>query len=355
MQLNKSASVDSSFLKPLLLISPFFLWGTAMVAMKGVIPHTTPFFLAGMRLLPAGILVLIAAAFMDKPQPKGWKAWLWITLFALVDGALFQGFLAAGLQRTGAGLGSVMIDSQPLAVALLCSWLFAEKIGLYGWLGLAMGVMGISLIGLPDELIFSIFSSTAESTFTISQSFFQSGEFLMLLAALSMAVGTVMIRFVTRHVDAVTATGWHMILGGLPLWGISATTESQQWQNLIGSDWVALGYAAIFGSAIAYGMFFYFASSGNLTSLSSLTFLTPIFALIFGNILLNEVLSGLQWAGVTITIISIYLINQRDVLGNQNNLENSSEITTQLTLEKSDNKLTPLKIPVKESEPEILQ
>ena len=308
-----------------------------------------------MRILPAGILVLIAAAFMGKPQPKGWKAWLWIALFGLVDGALFQGFLAEGLVRTGAGLGSVMIDSQPLAVALMSSWLFAEKIGLYGYLGLAIGVTGISLIGLPDELIFSIFSNTAESTFTISQSFFQSGEFLMLLAALSMAVGTVMIRFVTRHVDAVTATGWHMILGGLPLWGISATTESQQWQNLIASDWVALGYAAIFGSAIAYGMFFYFASSGNLTSLSSLTFLTPIFALIFGNILLNEVLSTLQWVGVTITIISIYLINQRETLGRKNNKENLPQITTQPASLTSDNKLSPLKIAVKESEPEIFQ
>jgi drug/metabolite transporter (DMT)-like permease len=258
------------------------------------------------------------------------------------------------LVRTGAGLGSVMIDSQPLAVALLCSWLFAEKIGLYGWLGLAIGVTGISLIGLPDELIFSIFSHTAESTFTISQSFFQSGEFLMLLAALSMAVGTVMIRFVTRHADAVTATGWHMIIGGLPLWGISATTESQQWQNLVPSDWLALGYAAIFGSAIAYGVFFYFASSGNLTSLSSLTFLTPIFALIFGNILLNEVLTSLQWVGVTITIISIYLINQRDTLG-KNNQETLPEKTSQSGLEILDKKFKPLKIRVKDSEPEIFQ
>ncbi|MBE9214450.1 DMT family transporter [Plectonema cf. radiosum LEGE 06105] len=361
MQLNKSASVDSSLLKPLLLISPFFLWGTAMVAMKGVIPHTTPFFLAGMRILPAGILILIAAAIMGKPQPKGWKAWLWIALFGLVDGALFQGFLAAGLVRTGAGLGSVMIDSQPLAVALMCSWLFAERIGLYGYFGLILGILGISIIGLPDELILSIFSSNSDFVFPISQSFFQSGELLMLLAALSMAVGTVMIRFVIRHVDPITATGWHMILGGLPLWGISATTESQQIQNLIASDWLALGYATIFGSAIAYGMFFYFASSGNLTSLSSLTFLTPIFALIFGSILLNESLSALQWVGVAITLASIYLINQRDVLDKRNQLQPLHidgdilpQTTTQSTLEISQNKLNPLKIKVMESETEIL-
>ncbi|MBV6623747.1 MAG: EamA family transporter [Rivularia sp. (in: Bacteria)] len=354
MQPNKSAFLDSSVFKPLLLISPFFFWGTAMVAMKGVIPHTTPFFLAGMRILPAGILVLIAAAIMGKPQPQGWKAWLWIALFGLLDGALFQGFLAEGLVRTGAGLGSVMIDSQPLAVALLCSWLFAEKIGLYGWLGLAIGVTGISLIGLPDELIFSIFSHTAASSVIISQSFFQSGEFLMLLAALSMAVGTVMIRFVTRYADAVTATGWHMVFGGLPLWAISATTETQQLNNLAASDWIALGYAAVFGSAIAYGMFFYFASTGNLTSLSSLTFLTPVFALIFGSILLNEVLSVLQWVGVTITLVSIYLINQRQTLGKRNKKETLPEIRMQSASEESDNKLEPLKIPLKQSESQIL-
>ena len=68
-----------------------------------------------------------------------------------------------------------------------------------------------------------------------------------------------------------------------------------------------------FGSAnIAYGIFFYLASKGNLTSLSALTFLTPIFALLFGTILLSETLSSIQSLGVFLTVISIYLINQRD-------------------------------------------
>ncbi|MGF1987050.1 MAG: DMT family transporter [Nostoc sp. ZfuVER08] len=310
---------------PVFLIAPFFLWGTAMVAMKGVIPHTTPLFMAGVRLLPAGVLILIAAAFMGRPQPKTWTAWLWIALFGLIDGTLFQGFLAEGLVKTTAGLGSVMIDSQPLAVALLSLWLFQERIGFWGWLGLALGVTGISLIGLPDEWIFHLLDSGANVTISNWQNLFASGEWLMLLAALSMAVGTVLIRFVCRHADPVIATGWHMILGGLPLWGVSSVVESQQWQNLGLYDLAALGYATVFGSAIAYGLFFYFASSGSLTSLSSLTFLTPIFALLFGNLFLREVLSPLQWLGVFLTLISIYLINQRDTLAGQNNTANADE------------------------------
>ncbi len=337
---------------PLLLIAPFFLWGTAMVAMKGVIPHTTPLFMAGVRLVPAGVLVLMAAALMGRPQPKGWAAWLWITLFALVDAALFQGFLAEGLVRTDAGLGSVMIDSQPLAVALLSGWLFGEKIGMWGWLGLGLGVLGISLIGLPDEWIFRFLQPDAMTDLGNLQQIFQSGEWLMLLAALSMAVGTVLIRFVCRYTDPVTATGWHMILGGLPLFALSAGVESQQWVNLDSTEWMALGYATVFGSAIAYGLFFYFASSGSLTSLSSLTFLTPIFALLFGNLLLSEVLSPLQWIGVSLTLISIYLINQRDILANAQSISPVEETKAEpeRSLEPSTPELTPLALPLRESE-----
>lgn len=326
-----------------------------MVAMKGVIPHTTPLFMAGVRLIPAGMLILIAAAFMGKPQPRGWAAWLWIALFALVDGTLFQGFLAEGLVRTTAGLGSVMIDSQPLAVALLSLWLFQEHIGFWGWLGLGLGVTGISLIGLPDELILHFLDSGVNVTIGNWQDLFASGEWLMLLAALSMAVGTVLIRFVCRYADPVSATGWHMILGGLPLWGVSSVVESQQWENLGGYDLLALGYATVFGSAIAYGLFFYFASSGSLTSLSSLTFLTPVFALLFGNLFLSEVLSPLQWIGVFLTLISIYLINQRDTLGAQNDTVTVGEIANiqQPVLEASTKKLNPITLTVRESESEI--
>lgn len=342
---------------PLLLIAPFFLWGTAMVAMKGLMPHTSPLFMAGVRLVPAGVLVLGAAAMMGRPQPKSWKAWLWIVVFALVDGTLFQGFLAEGLVRTGAGLGSVMIDSQPLAVALLSSWLFGEQIGLWGGLGLSIGVLGISLIGLPNEWILNFLHGGTIAVEGSLEQLFQSGEWLMLLAALSMALGTVIIRFVCRYADPVTATGWHMILGGLPLFSLSAGVESQQWVNIDSSGWMALGYSTVFGSALAYGLFFYFASSGSLTSLSSLTFLTPVFALLFGNLLLGEVLSPLQWIGVSLTLISIYLINQREMLAKAGEkISSKEESTTQpeRLLEPSNIGLQPAVLPVTESQSEIL-
>ncbi|MGD1896072.1 MAG: DMT family transporter [Phormidesmis sp.] len=303
---------------PLVLISPFFLWGTAMVAMKGVMAETSPLFLASVRLLPAGILVILASVLLGRAQPKGWKAWLWISLFALVDGTLFQGFLARGLERTGAGLGSVMIDSQPLAVAIMARFLFQEWIGPLGWLGLLIGLLGISFIGLPDDWVLSFFHGNwlaLEPVKLLEQEvwtvLFQQGEWLMLMAALSMAVGTILIRFVAREADPVAATGWLKVLGGIPLVVASSRSEPTTWQSVSFSGWLEISYATIFGSAIAYGVFFFLAAQGNLTSLSALTFLTPVFALLFSTLFLAESLSPLQWTGVALTLLSIYLINQR--------------------------------------------
>lgn len=50
----------------------------------------------------------------------------------------------------------------------------------------------------------------------------------MLLAAQSMAIGTVLVRYVTKYVDPIMATGYHMLLGGVPLLLLSAQQESSE-------------------------------------------------------------------------------------------------------------------------------
>jgi drug/metabolite transporter (DMT)-like permease len=145
----------------------------------------------------------------------------------------------------------------------------------------------------------------------------KSGEFLMLLAALSMSFGTIIIRYVKQHVDAIVATGWHMVLGGLPLFWLSGIGEVNQWQRLDSAGWAALSYATLFGTALTYGIFFYLASVGNLTSVSALIFLTPVFAMLFSSFFLAEILSYLQWIGVVLTLVSVVLVIQREALGQQ--------------------------------------
>lgn len=74
-----------------LLVFPFFAWGSSMPALKLVQPHVPfPLLLGALRLLPAGVVLVAWAAATGRKHPTSPKAWAWIMLFALVDGAAFQ-------------------------------------------------------------------------------------------------------------------------------------------------------------------------------------------------------------------------------------------------------------------------
>jgi hypothetical protein len=86
-----SDTTATSLLDMALLVFPFFAWGTSMPALKLVMPHIpSPLLLGALRLLPAGILLVIWAGATGRKHPTSIQAWGWILLFGLVDGAAFQ-------------------------------------------------------------------------------------------------------------------------------------------------------------------------------------------------------------------------------------------------------------------------
>jgi drug/metabolite transporter (DMT)-like permease len=293
------------------MLLPFALWGTAMAAMKPLLEQGSPLQVACLRLLPAGSLLLLAALLLRRPVAVDRRDWPWLLAFTLVDASLFQGLLARGLSQTGAGLGSVLIDSQPLLVALLARNLFGEAINPVGWLGLVLGLVGILCLGLPEAVLRHWW---LEGPSAIGARPWSHGELWMLGAAASMAVGTVLCRYASRHSDPVAVTGWHMLLGGLPLLVLAElpVRAGAAWlPDWTAGEWALMAYATLLGSAVAYGLFFWFASSGDLTGFTALTFLTPVFALLCGVLWLGEQLRPLQWLGAGLALGSVLLINRR--------------------------------------------
>ena len=299
----------------LLMVLPFALWGTAMAAMAPLLKGATPAMLAALRLLPAGAVLLVAAALLGRPLAVAAADRPWLLLFALVDGTLFQAFLARGLGQTGAGLGSVLIDSQPLLVALLARVLFNEAINPVGWCGLLLGLAGIVCLGLPGEVLRHWW---LDGPALLAGHPWSQGELWMLAAAAAMAIGTVLCRYATRLSDPVAVTGWHMLLGGLPLLVASVAPGLGQGHLPLPEwtlgQWGWMAYSSLMGSALAYGLFFVFASQGDLTGFTALTFLTPVFALLCGIVLLHERLRPVQWLGAALALVSVVLINRRGVL-----------------------------------------
>ena len=144
------------------------------------------------------------------------------------------------------------------------------------------------------------------------------GALLMLAAAAAMASGTLISRWACRHSDPVAVTAWHLLLGGLPLVVFSLVGPLADPLRLLPQlslqQWGLVAYASVFGTALAYGLFFWFASRGDLTGFTALTFLTPVFALASGLVLLGEQLRLLQWLGVVLALGSVLLINRRGAL-----------------------------------------
>ncbi|KAG0563289.1 hypothetical protein KC19_8G019000 [Ceratodon purpureus] len=300
-----------------LLVLPFFLWGTNMVVMEEVMPKTGAMFVAVARLIPAGALIVVFASLGGKKFPSGARAWSSIALFGLINGALFQVCLVEGLSRTTAGIGSVIIDSQPLTVAVLAAVLYGELLGPKSIIALAFGILGIFLIEVPvAELQSLLHPASATNTPPLNSnekwSIWDSGEWWMLLAAQSMAIGTIMMRWVSKFSDSLMVIGWHMVLGGVPVLALSIWKQDPgvtgHLKDLDLVDWACLFYVSVFGSAIAFGLFFYSATRGSLTELSSLTLLTPVFATIFGYLLRNETFTGLKLVGAFITLVSICFV-----------------------------------------------
>ena len=104
-----------------------------------------------------------------------------------------------------------------------------------------------------------------------------------------MALGTILIRFTCTKSDPVAVTGWHMVLGSVPLIiKHCLKSDFQIIPDLTLFNWGLMSFASVFGGAIAYGLFFYFANNKEITGFSTLAFLTPVFALLSGGVWLDE-------------------------------------------------------------------
>ncbi len=87
---------------------------------------------------------------------------------------------------------------------------------------------------------------------------------------------------------------WWFVDGHIPL---SVSTKSL----------MAVGYLAVFGSLVGAGLFFYVLANMAPTSVSLITFMTPVLALILGAWVGNETLSMQLWVGAALVIIALLL------------------------------------------------
>ncbi len=282
-----------------LLLACCLFWGFQQVLVKATIPELPPIFQAALRF--AGATVLLGL----------WCWWRRIPLFGR-DGSFFTGILAgalfalefaclyAGLQFSAASRLTVFLYTSPFWVAVLLPlFVPSEKIRPLQWLGLALAFAAV-VFALRDGLV---------AGSAINQ---WRGDLLALAAGMFWGLTTVVIRGtqLTRispekllfYQVGVSALALPLLSGALGerwVWSFSAfSTASLLAQTVVGAFASYLAWMWMLGRYPA-------------TKISAFVFLTPVFALLFGALWLQEPVTLNLMLALVMVAAGIVLVNRK--------------------------------------------
>jgi drug/metabolite transporter (DMT)-like permease len=273
-------------------------WGFNQVAIKvanaGGIP---PVMGAGLRSIGACLLL-----------------WLWMRarrqpLFGR-DGTLGAGLLAGigfgaeflliywGLDYTSASRGVVFLYTMPFVVALGMHWLVpTERLTRHKLAGLVLAFSGI-IAAFAEGLALP----TGRQWI---------GDAMLLGAAVLWGGTTILVR-VTRlsRVSAAKTLFYQLAVSGLLLPPLSLAMGEPA-PNPAPLAWASLAFQTVLVAFASYLSWFWLITRYPATKLSAFSFLTPLFGIAFGAMLLNEPLTPtLLLAGALVTV-GIWLVNRR--------------------------------------------
>ncbi|ARU62146.1 hypothetical protein CBW65_14910 [Tumebacillus avium] len=281
------------------------VFGTTYLFIKiGLEAGIPPFYLAALRFLIAGVLVLAYAWVKRMEFPKTWRdyaevLWLGILMTAIPFTALFW-----AEQYITSGMAALLVATAPVFIGLF------SRLDRMQWGGVALAVLGIVLVVLPDL-------ANEETTW---HSLFAKAA--LIAAESAFAYGAVRSKaYLEKASSPHLFNGLQMVFGALIMLVLSVATESP-WQTVWSSQAVySLLYLAIVASIFASGIYYWLLKITNPMFPTTWTYVAPVIAMLAGAVYLEEAFPMSALAGAVLVIGGVLLIN-RDKL-----FKNSSIVT----------------------------
>jgi drug/metabolite transporter (DMT)-like permease len=263
-------------------------WGTTANAIRVGVRAIPPVSLSGARFLTAGGLLLAVLFIFGRRLPKSRADWG----FLLAGGlglALANATLNAGFTQVESGMGSLLVSSNALWIALMeAAWPGGQTPRPLAWAGLGLGFVGVALLALGQGLggvdawhlglmLASAFFWAA--TIVIQHRWSLRGPVPkpLLAAALQMLIAG----------PLLLAAGW--VLGERLAWPVPA-------DSLAGFAWLV-----VFGSLVGYVAYQSIIGRMSVAMLGLVPLVNPLVAVAIGCWLLGERLNWLAGvAGVMI-------------------------------------------------------
>lgn len=282
----------------LLMLLLCVLWGGQQSVIKLVASDISPTLQISLR---SGIGVLLIALFMVVRKisfalHRGpWKA-------GLLAGLLFAFeflFIGEGLHRTTASHMAVFLYTAPIFTALgLHLFLVEERLSTAQWAGILLCFAGISVAFLGGFAQASVNSTSLW------------GDFLGLTAGFLWGATTVVLRVTgLNRIPAAQTTLYQLILGFIVLLIASALSDqlSVNWTPAVIVAVLAQGVLIAFFTLLVW---FWLLTHYLASRLASFTFLTPLFGVAFGVILLDDPLDFAFVLGAALVIAGVSIVNR---------------------------------------------
>ena len=270
------------------------LWGASYVFIRVAVPALGPFVLMGARVaLAAGALALYAAL-LARAMPKFRSRWKEFLFVGATNSAIPFALIAAAELELTASLAAILNSTTALFVAVVAAAWIGEKLTAKKVFGLLLGFVGVVvLVGWdPVPLTGAVFLAVAA----------------MLCASLSYAVGGVYVKRTFAGVSPLAMTigqqtGAALFL--LPLAAVSLPGEAPPLPAALSA--LAL---ALLCTAVAYLLYFRLIENVGPTKTLAVTFLIPVFGLLFGVLLLGEPVGIGTLVGFAIISYGVALVTE---------------------------------------------
>ncbi|MCO7228601.1 DMT family transporter [Halomonas sp. CnH100-B] len=268
----------------LLLLSS--LWGLSFIFMRVAAPEFGPLPLVLVRM-GIGALLLLPLLLSLHYVRLIWQHKGPLLLLGVVNHVLPFSLLALATTRLEAGFTSLINATTPIFTALLGAAFFATPVQRQQYLGLALALLGVYVLsanrldfGLGGDGWFII--AVLGATFCYGLAGNYSKTRLSHLPTRVLAAGS----------SAMSALV--LLLPGVLLWP-SEPISPLAWGNALA--------LAMLSTTLAFLLYFGLLASAGATAASTVTFLVPVSALLWGYLLLDETLSLQVVTGMVVTLL----------------------------------------------------
>ena len=272
------------------------IWGSTYLAIKVGVGTIAPAWLAGIRYVVAGLMMLVYLFARRIELPRGWRNYIPPFIVGFLLMVMGNGMVVWSEQFITSGLAALLAGTVPIWIALITILLIkTEKVPLLMILGILLGFVGMVILVAP-EIGPIRFSSI-------------KGVLGMLVAACCWSSGTIYTSRLGKRYDPFVMTTLEMLFGGAVLLVIAVLFQPFHPSEVSNASWMALIYLIIFGSCLALSAYVYMMSHGPTAWASTYAYINPVIAVILGWLILQEKITWNILVGALVILIAIGIVN----------------------------------------------